>query len=286
MNGRLWTPDLIRPPLPVVEGALRNLRRRDQERWKHISDPRVDLYKRQCAISYASLTSGSNTANQSTAYSTASVTPSANKLILLIVLCTATALRTMTVSGCSLTWVEEETITFNTAGTPLWRLSVFRAMGASPTTGTVDILPSASSTGMLWSLVELDGVDTTGTNGSGAIVQSVPDRTDGVTTFAVTLAAFGSADNATFGAFGTSRNEVHTQGAGFTQAHDVGMTAPAARVQTQYLLGNSTTVDCSWTNAAAVGGIGIEIKAAAAGAAFLASQNKPIDQAVNRASFF
>lgn len=42
MTPRLWTPEIVRPPMPVVDGALRRIRREERERWRHIRDPRVD----------------------------------------------------------------------------------------------------------------------------------------------------------------------------------------------------------------------------------------------------
>jgi hypothetical protein len=46
MTPRIWTPDIVRPPGPVVDGALRDLYRRERkqerDRWKHIRDPRVE----------------------------------------------------------------------------------------------------------------------------------------------------------------------------------------------------------------------------------------------------
>jgi hypothetical protein len=42
----LWTPELVRPPAPVIDGALARLyreeRRRERALWGRISDPRVD----------------------------------------------------------------------------------------------------------------------------------------------------------------------------------------------------------------------------------------------------
>lgn len=42
MRSSLWTPEIVRPPAPVVDGALRDLRRRERDRWRHIRDPRLD----------------------------------------------------------------------------------------------------------------------------------------------------------------------------------------------------------------------------------------------------
>lgn len=50
----IWTPEIVRPRGPIIDGALRELyrreRRRERARWQHIYDPPVDAYVRQAAI--------------------------------------------------------------------------------------------------------------------------------------------------------------------------------------------------------------------------------------------
>lgn len=221
------------------------------------------------AITATLLGSGADTAAADPFTTATTITPSANRLVLVSFLVVAGTLRTATLTGCGLTWEEVVTDPFFTEASPLWRVGVFRSMGASPSTGALTFDFTGSITGFSWSAIEFDGVDTGGTNGSAAIVQAVASSSiDAGTSHSVTLAAFGHANNATYGAFGVNKNEDITPGSGFTEGHDLGHASPTARVFSEYQIGNDTSVDCSWTTSGAAGGVAVEIKAAAAGGAF------------------
>jgi hypothetical protein len=144
---------------------------------------------------------------------------------------------------------------------------VFRALGASPSSGTIAIdFGGQNQTDVVWVLDQLSGIDTSGTNGSGAAVQSVSntDETGTATSLTVTLAAFGSANNATFGAFSnTVTGSTVTAGSGFTISGNVA-SGTNIRGTTEFRNDNDTTVDMSWSASSdQFGGIGIEVKAAA-----------------------
>jgi hypothetical protein len=102
---------------------------------------------------------------------TASVTPGANRLILAIITARFTVEPSddiFSVAGNGLTWVRvnEEQHTINRT------VAVFRSMGASPSSGTIVFTESDDDgyTGNACvSILEFSGVDTTGTNGSGAV---------------------------------------------------------------------------------------------------------------------
>lgn len=209
-------------------------------------------------ITVSNLTSGSDTTDASS-YSTASITPSANKLVLVAVVVrndTADAVSTTTISGNSLTYVSVQTQTFGTRQ----RLTVFRAMGASPTTGAITINPGETVDHCTWTVDEFTNMDTSGTNGSGAIVQSVANSTTGATSLTVTLAAFGDTNNATYGAFTHAVfNEDISVGSGFTQLADT-FTTNVFGVFTEFKDTNDTSVDASWTTSDRAAGVGIEIK--------------------------
>lgn len=214
---------------------------------------------------------GSNLTNNvsetdANSYATASVTPTANNLILLTVVNrSGDSVNTKpTATGNGLTWVEIASVNFDIVGTSRRTVTVFRAMGASPSAGAITIdFAGVTQTDCLWSVDQFSGTDTSGTNGSGAIVQSATViESDGSTL--VTLAAFGSADNATFGAFGDSSALVMTVGSGFTQLGRKNSTNSAGII-TEWRADNDTSVDATGS-AVDAGGIGIEIKAAAAGA--------------------
>lgn len=223
-------------------------------------------------VTAVNLTSG-NTGSSTSSVTTASVTPSANKLQLLAVNSrnfTGSAPPAPTVTGAGLTWVQVANIQYDTGPTSLKRVTLFRAMGASPTTGTLTIdFAGDSQTDVVWSLDEFTGMDTSGTNGSGAIVQTVTakDETGSATSITATLAAFASASNATYGAFAhvaPTNGQTASAGSGFT--------ALASPVDTtigliaEFKTTNDTTVDGSISGVSfELGMIAVEIAAASSG---------------------
>jgi hypothetical protein len=115
-----------------------------------------------------------------------------------------------------------------------------------------------------YSAVEFLDVDTSGTNGSGAIVQVVDTGAgDSGTSNSATLAALGSANNAGYGWLDHQANEAIAAGIA-NELHDVAGTSPACGAQSQWEI-NQTLIDWSWATSVANGGLAVEIKAAAAG---------------------
>lgn len=224
------------------------------------------------AVIGTNLTAGSDVDGGS-ASTTASVSPTANNLILLTV-----ASRTgitanpnqPTATGNGLTWVVVNTVIYDASSSSRRRITVFRALGASPSAGAISIsFGGQNQTDIGWS-VDSFSSDTSGTNGSGAIVQSTTnkDETGTATSLTVTLAAFGNAGNATFGGFGISDSGVtKTAGSGFTKLGDgdAGGANGLAAI-TEFKNSNDTSVDMSFDAGTICGGIAIEIKAAATSA--------------------
>ncbi len=215
-------------------------------------------------VSASNLISGSTTNVNSS--STASISPSANKLELLTV-----SSRTdisanpnqPTVTGNGLTWVAVNSIVYDTTSTSRRRVTLFRAMGASPTSGALSIdFSGQTQTDITWSVDELSGVDTTGTSGSGAIVQSATnkDETGSATSLAITLSSFGNTANATYAGIGKDGNTSATAGSGFTISSDVASSTNVG-TSTQWKNTNDTSVDISYASSVLVGGIAVEIKA-------------------------
>jgi hypothetical protein len=212
------------------------------------------------AINATLLLEGGSTDNQSTPKDTASYTPSANVLVLAAIAISFASDQTVTLSGNGLTWVEVATRTFDTT---LKRITLFRAMGASPTTGALTITPNGALTGWAWGIQEFSGVDTSGTNGSGAIVQSATAA--GTGSQVATLAAFADAvNNATFGAIAGDTNAAPTVSAGFTELAANNGATPGRNLLTEWRLGEDTTVGNGMGGAAQIGIIAAEIKMAAA----------------------
>src|SRR3990172_9474633 len=161
------------------------------------------------AVTQTALTPGTDNTNASTS-TTASVTPAVNELVLFAVNVYFTVQQasapavTPTFNGTGLTFVEIARKEFWPISSDWWNtIYLFRAMGSAITGGTITINAGALTMDTCtWELSSFAGVDTSGTHGSGAIVQSATANGASVSTLTVTLAAFSSANNATFGAFG------------------------------------------------------------------------------------
>jgi hypothetical protein len=190
------------------------------------------------------------------AFVTESIAPTANALVLAAVHNTkASAATPATITGCGITWVKEDEQAFNSTGDII---SVWRGLVASPTAGAVTITFAATQTACRWSIVEFQGVLTTGANGADAVRQSEV-ATGSDNTPAETLAAFGDAANATYAAVGTNATTGITPGTGFTELHEE---INSGCLFTQWRSDNDTSVNCTATQAVAWGIVAIEIVAA------------------------
>lgn len=211
------------------------------------------------AVVCSSLTSGSDTAD-ATSFNTASITPTANVLQLLAVTSrTATAdIVVPTASGNSLTWVEVDRAPVSGNNRSV---TVFRSMGASPASGAVNVsFGGQTQTSAIWSVVECSGVDTSGTNGSGAVVQFANQDPVSATSYTNTLSAFGSSNNAGYGAAMHIANEATTPGASWTELHDVAIAENTYAFHTQYKI-NDNVVNASWSSNVGNQNVVLEIKA-------------------------
>src|SRR6266446_3249919 len=153
----------------------------------------------QAAVGATHLTTGGDGSKQVT-YTTASITPGANQLILAWIMNWKPA-DTPTLSGNGLTWVQVNTVAWNPVADPAYRITLFRAMGAAPTSGSVSINFTKEQQSIAWSIIEFSGVDTSGANGSGAIVQNSVGSNDsaGPSGLTITLPMAIGSGNATAG---------------------------------------------------------------------------------------
>jgi hypothetical protein len=213
-------------------------------------------------ITHALLTAGSNAVNLNT-YTTATISPVANRLVTVAVLNHRTpAANSPSLSGGGMTsWNVVATVDFDTIGGALRRLTIFRAMSASPGSGPITITFVGSVSNVQWIVSQWDGVETSGVNGAGAIGQTGSNRTNGSNGLTVTLGAFGNASNVAYGVFGVNKNVVAiTPGAGFTKISE----QPSGENTPGDLLAewavNDNTIDATWANLKG-GALGVEIKA-------------------------
>ena len=213
------------------------------------------------AISHTLLTSGNNAANGHT-FTTASIAPAANALVTLAVLTHAspTAAPDPTVTGGGMSsWVVVASLPFG-SGTPLSRLTIYRAMSASPGSGPITIYSSPALGNLQWVVSQWTGVDNSGTNGAGAIVQTGWASGTALNGLSVTLAAFANASDVALGVFGIGSNAaVASPGAGFTTVSQVASGESTVGDLFAEWVVNRAVVNANWSNKDG-GALGLEIR--------------------------
>lgn len=220
-------------------------------------------------ITATNLTTGTDTSGGSSS-TTASISPSSKRLVL-ISINSRTNITTdpnqPTVTGAGLTWVAVNSIVYDTTSASRKRITVLRGMADSPSSGALTIdFGGQNQTNVCWTVSQFSGVDTSGTNGSGAIVQSATAKDETLTTgtLTVTLAAFSSLDNSTFGAFasdGASTN-AFTAGSGFTTLGTINTNTGGSDIEIadEFRRTNDTSVDGTWSITSVLGGVAVELK--------------------------
>ncbi len=217
------------------------------------------------AISATELTAGGVSGNPKSA-TTASIAPGANQLILAWVASTATPTPGIpTLSGNGLTWVIIAAAVGN-------RISLFRTMGASPTAGPVTIdFGSNTQKSIAWSIVEFSGVDTSGTNGSGAIVRTATgfDAAAGPSGLTITLAAPVGSGNATAGGFQNDGAPAASiaPGAGYTAFSEIYLSGQQSDLRAEWRPDGNQVVNATQSGSFPMAGAAVEIRAAGAGPA-------------------
>ena len=221
------------------------------------------------AITRTLLTSGNNPVNLKV-YSTEAISPAPNALVLLAVMGHRSygANPSPIVTGGGMTaWEEVATATFDPVGAPLKRMTLYRAMSAAPGSGPITITFASSVSNAQWIVSQWEGVDISGANGAGAIVQAGSASADAASGLTLTLAPFASANNSAYGVFGVrSSVGVVTPGSGFTEIAEVSSAeSPGSGLQAQWAMGDNT-IDASWVTLHGAA-LGVEIKGAAASVA-------------------
>src|SRR5262245_43138742 len=187
-------------------------------------------------------------------YTTASIAPAPNALVTVAVLMhnSSSAVPAPTLTGGGMaSWDLVATVAFNGA-TPLDRVSIYRAMSASPGSGPITITATATASNCQWIVSQWAGVETTGANGAGAIVQTGSNTGAAVTGLTVSLASFVDAADAAYGVFGIANaTPIASAGAGFTRIDE----QPSGEATTGDLFAewatNDNTIDATWASKAA-----------------------------------
>ena len=218
-------------------------------------------------IIHTLLTRGTDEVDK-TIYTTASVTPAANNLMLAAVYVehiSGDAKPPDSLSGNGLTWVKVDDIIFS--GDPDWNgISLWRAMGSAPTAGAITITFPGTHQVCHWYINQFSGVDTGGADGADAIVQSANNKAATGTSLTVTLASFAdSVNNVAFGFLGLANlDEAVTPGAGFEEIGQRNTLFGGDQTsQVERKTGEDLSVDWSWATSGENGGIAVEIAIAA-----------------------
>jgi hypothetical protein len=214
------------------------------------------------SITQTLLTSGNSVTNLNT-YTTASIAPAANTLVTIAVLShRASASMSPTVTGGGMaSWDLVASVDFDTLALPHRRLSIYRAMSATPGSGPITFKFTSQVSNHEWNVSQWDGVETSGVNGDGAIVQTGSNRANAVNGLSVALGAVASTTNVALGAVAVNSQVLSiAPAAGFTEIDE----QPAAEgtrgdLQAEWAV-NRPTIGASWSNLKA-GGLGVEIKA-------------------------
>lgn len=227
------------------------------------------------AISGSTLTSGTdNTTTNS--YATASVSPTSGRMVYVGVYSfqtsgtEANAAAPSSLSGNGLTWtkvVENVDTTFGMA------ISIWRALASSPSAGAITMSHANDRAATAWSVIQVDGADTGGTNGSNSVVQSASNKsnTGSATSLTVTLGAFGDAGNGAVSFHATlvvgATQATATAGSGWTELNESANseTPVSYSIESQWRADNDTTADVTWSIGGYSYSAALEIKAAGGG---------------------
>jgi hypothetical protein len=226
------------------------------------------------ALTFTKLTG--NGGSSATSFNTASVTPGALELVVIdvhaYISTGSVAPPQPTVTGNGITYALDLAQDTDNAGTDRGKLFRFRGMSASPSTGAITISFGATTmTRCVWSVADIAGVDTSGTNGSGAFAQVSTGFTtaSGATSCPVSFGFAMTSGNGGFYACGHQVQEGKTPKANWSELDDQ-FPVTLATLETQWTLTTSETGGSSTFSASRAGGIVSEIKAAAAAGATMA----------------
>lgn len=156
-------------------------------------------------------------------YTTAAFTAGAYRLLLCLSLTTDSVLPDEhSITSLHGTWTQVANTNFHSVATPLYKITLWRLM---VTTGTVSSTLtnkfSNGATGSGLAVMEWSGVNTSGSGGSGAVVQVAMNALDGSANSTVTLSAFGDPRNAGFGGVGDDESDVSTPETGWVEDFDL-----------------------------------------------------------------
>jgi len=185
------------------------------------------------------------------------------------------------ITGGGLTWVEHGStpgVVYSGVGSAVRRIQVFRALVTSgATTGALTISYDGTSTGCHAVVAEVTGGDTSGTNGSGGIAQSIGAFDNAsVTSLSISMAALGAA-NRPLAFFSHRATEATTNEGGYTELDDGTGAAPSTGTCLEW---NPTVAEASpsasWTTGSNTGGIAVELVAGGLSDSIISLRNRAL----------
>ena len=218
------------------------------------------------------LTTGS-TAAPAASFTTAPIAPSLNRLVLAFVANVrggGAAAGDPTAQG-NLTWQEIATVPIS--GATDHRITCFRAMRTigpvPPAAGLTFSFLNQQQAGCAWSIFEYEGVDISGADGAGAVIQPLTKSDSGPGTLSLLLGPLAdpAASVVAAGITLNARKAVN-QGAGLAEVDEqlFGQGGQAGTLETQDRTGGGQTIDWTWAGVSNAAAIALEIKAAAVAA--------------------
>jgi hypothetical protein len=206
------------------------------------------------------MTSGGDATDRSSGYTTASVTPVADELVVVLVGCAHASAAEVpsSVSGNGITYAAvpgTATQAFLSAG--LRRVSAFYGFHSSPSAGAITIDFATTHTGCVWGVVRFPGA-----RRSVAPRQATANLASS-TTVTGTLAALENAKNVHIYGLLRSIAEASAPPAsgGWTEIADQTVATPGQQLEIAWAR-NDTTADPTWVTSGATGIVSIEIQAA------------------------
>lgn len=175
-------------------------------------------------------------------------------------------------NGGTATWVLVDGESAGVMAASSWRTLVTTAQNSV----TLTLNHAAAGTGCQGSVAAFDGVDTSGTNGSGAIGTVAASVNGTGTSSSITVGTLVAA-NAYYGALGHIAAEATTHGMA-NELHDVNGASPNRAFCTEYGVGDNV-VDFSWATSSAFRHIAFEIVAGATGGLPIAAWRRRGDAA-------
>lgn len=193
-------------------------------------------------------------------FTTASISPSANKEVIVFLAFGQATVGTAAITGAGMTWVE---IANRPASVNQRKAYAFRALSNSPGSGPLTITISGGGgtpNFCCWSIVEFGNVAVTGVSGADGVVQSAVDSSDAVSSLTVNLGAFTSLLNATYGGFFHNATDTITPGSGFSLLGQAYNPSDGQGIMTEWRSDPDTSVDAAASSSASMIGIAIELK--------------------------